>query len=48
MFEPIADREFFYQRGSYFDNFFFSWWGEEEPNTSISGQSSARQRNAAI
>ena len=36
----------FCQRGSKFDNFFFSWWGIEDPNTAVNGQSSARQRNA--
>ena len=34
----------FCQRGSNFDNVFYSWW--EEPNATISGPSSARQRNA--
>ena len=36
----------FCQRGSKFDNFFLVVDGIEDPNTTINGPSSARQRNA--
>ena len=35
----------FCQRGSNFDNVFLVDEGREDPNTTISGPSSARQRN---
>ena len=44
--DTCADPERFVIGGSNFDNVFFNDEGRKDPNTTISGPSSARQQNA--